>query len=325
MTREMTRGTSVDVSILIVTWNSARWIVSCLAALERACGSLVAEVIVFDNASSDSSLSIATAAGLPRLRAIQSDKNLGFAGGVNRAKRESVGRYLLLLNPDCELDENSVVSLVTYLDERGNVAGAVPLLRGEDGVPQREFQLRRLPTLGSTLAEVLLLDKVVPSNRTSASYRYRDLDLTRAQEIEQPAAAAMMIRREVADAVGDLDEQFAPAWFEDVDFCRRLRERNDVIHLVPAAAGVHKTGSSLQHLAYGEFIEIWYRNLFLYARKWFRESEVEVLRWAIIGGMAMRIAVTIVRGGNGTVRRNGGIRSYWSVMRKAFSRWNDQS
>ncbi|HXI14674.1 MAG TPA: glycosyltransferase family 2 protein [Thermoanaerobaculia bacterium] len=315
----------IDVSILIVTWNSAHWIASCLEALEGASGSRTTEVIVFDNASSDSSFSLASSAGNARLRAILSERNRGFAGGVNCARRESVGRYLLLLNPDCELDAGSIESLAAYLDLHEEVAAAVPLLRGEDGTPQREFQFRRLPTLGSTLAEVLLLDKIFPSNRTSASYRYRELDLTQVQQIEQPAAAAMMIRREVAETVGDLDEQFAPAWFEDVDFCMRLRNQGGTIHLVPSASGVHRTGSSLQYLEYGLFIEIWYLNLFRYARKWFSSGRVEVLRWAIIVGMALRIAVTVLGAGSGTVKRNTGIKSYCNVMKKAFSRWNDPS
>ena len=96
------------------------------------------------------------------------------------------------------------------------------MLIDESGHSQRHFQLRRLPTLRSLASEVLLLDKLFPKNPTTAHHRYRDLDLTEPRVIEQPAAAALLLRREVMEDVGAFDESFAPAWFEDVDYCRRL-------------------------------------------------------------------------------------------------------
>src|SRR5687768_8073202 len=207
----------IDVSIVIVTWNSARWIERCLAVLPEACGRLSFEVLVFDNASGDGTAELAQTNSPPGLHVVRSLNNRGFAGGMNEAIRVARGRYVLSLNPDCELGSGAVEALVMYGDSHPSVAAVAPLLHDPEGAPQREFQLRRFPTLRSLAAELLLLDKVLPGNRDIARYRYRDLDIGRAQAIEQPAAAALLLRRSVLEELGGFDERFSPAWFEDVD------------------------------------------------------------------------------------------------------------
>jgi GT2 family glycosyltransferase len=288
------------LSILIVTWNSERWIDRCLRSIPAACEGLDYEIVVHDN----------------------SRDNIGFAAGTNRAYAKSRGRYALLLNPDCELAPRALTQLFDFLESRPHIAAAVPLLVDENGEPQREFQLRRLPTLATFAAEVLLLDKVFPRNPATASYRYRDLDLTEPRRIEQPAAAAMLVRRSVFDDVGPLDEQFAPAWFEDVDFCRRLAERKKEIWVVPAAVVRHFGGASLEHMPPARFVEVWYGNMWRYARTWMGTGEAEGLRWIIIGGMMMRCVAAAIGIKPRTMTRREAMRAYAAVMRNAFDRWD---
>ena len=290
---------TMDLSILIVTWNSERWIDRCLRSIPAACEGLEYEVVVHDN----------------------SHENIGFAAGTNRAFAKSRGRYALLLNPDCELEPRALTQLYDFLESRPHIAAAVPLLVDDQGRAQREFQLRRFPTLGSFATEVLLLDKLFPRNPTTAHYRYRDLDLTEPRRIEQPAAAAMLVRRDAFDDVGPLDEQFAPAWFEDVDFCRRLAEQKREVWVVPDARARHFGGASLEHMPVSRFIEVWYANMWRYAKKWLRPAEAEGLRWIIIGGMMMRCAATLVGVKHRGATRGEAVRAYLSVMRNAFGRW----
>jgi GT2 family glycosyltransferase len=290
----------IDLSILIVTWNSERWIERCLDSIPAACEGLEYEVVVHDN----------------------SKNNIGFAAGTNRAFASSRGRYALLLNPDCELAPRALTQLFDFLELHPHIAAAVPLLVDENGVAQREFQLRRLPTLATFAAEVLLLDKLFPRNPATARYRYRDLDLTEPRRIEQPAAAALLLRRDVIDDIGPFDEQFAPAWFEDVDYCRRLAGRHKEVWVVPAAVVRHFGGASLEHMPVGEFVEVWYGNMWRYARKWLRPGEAEGLRWIIIGGMMMRCCAAAVGIKPHGLTRREAMRAYANVMKKAFGRWN---
>jgi len=308
----------LDLSIAIVTWNSERWIERCLQSLRAACGRLEYEVVVYDNASSDATL----AAMGKDVEVIRGAVNDGFAAGVNRVASRTSGRYLFLLNPDCELSPRSLELLVGFLDENPAIAAAAPLLSDEAGESQREFQLRRLPTLATLISEAFGIDKLFPGNPMTARYRYRELELTHPQPVEQPAAAALLVRREVFTEVGPLDERFTPAWFEDVDYCRRLAAAGKTIFVVPAARARHFGGASLEHVPFAEFIALWYRNMWLYARKWHTPGEAEVLRWAIVFGMLLRIPLALAGLANRHLGRLHAARAYAGVMRKAFARWS---
>ena len=312
----------VELSILIVTWNSERWIDRCLRSLPAACEGLAYEVVVYDNASTDKTLSL-----LPEdaTRVIRSKQNDGFAAGTNRAIEQSLGPYVFLLNPDCDLDPRALTVLCDFLDHNPNAAAAAPLLVGEGGGSQREFQLRRLPTLRALAAEALLVNKMLPRNRATAHYRYRDLDLSVPVRIEQPAAAALLVRRSVFEEIGPFDEQFSPAWFEDVDYCRRLAQAKKELFVVPAATARHVGGASLEHMSYSTFIDLWYRNMWRYARKWFSPSRAEALRLAVIAGMLMRCVAALCGFRNGSSSRWEALRTYARVLKKALNRWDDSS
>lgn len=316
------RTRALDISLLIVTWNSERWIDRCLQSIPAACDGLEYEVIVHDNASQDRTLSIVGSTGATVIR---SSNNAGFAAGTNRALSASRGRYVFLLNPDCELAPNALTLLFDFLETHPNVAAAVPLLIDESGHEQRHFQLRRLPTLGNLAAQVLLLDKFFPKNPTTARYRYRDLDLTEPRPIEQPAAAALLIRREVMDEVGPFDENFAPAWFEDVDYCRRLAEKKSEVWVVPAARVRHFGGASLEHMKFARFTEVWYANMWRYAQKWLRPGQAEALRWVIIVGMVLRLIAGCVGLKPRGVPRREAFRAWVAVLKRATARWDSSS
>jgi GT2 family glycosyltransferase len=311
------RARAVDLSILIVTWNSERWIDRCLRSIPAACEGLEYEVVVHDNASTDSTLQHLGDANI-----LRSSRNEGFAAGTNRAFAASRGRYVFLLNPDCELSPRALTRLFEFLESHPHIAAAVPLLIDHSGDSQREFQLRRLPTMGSFVAELLLLNRILPRNRWTASYRYRDLDITEPRKIEQPAAAALLLRREVVEEIGPLDEQFAPAWFEDVDYCRRLAAAKKEMWVVPGAEVVHFGGSSLEHIHFAGFVDVWNRNMWRYARKWMRPGQAEALRWGIVFGMMLRVMACFAGLCPRGIGRSEAIRAYAGTLKKAFNRWD---
>ncbi len=233
---------------LVVHWRSPR-------ALERLLAAWPADphygLIVIDNSGE---LTIETHS---RLRVVRPGANLGFAGGVNLAIESASAPYVMLLNPDARPHPHAVEELAGALEANPSWAGAAPRLVGEDGEPQYEWQLRPLPRPAGLLRQVFFLRGVA---------RARTEPLTGAA-IEQPAGAALLLRRSTLLELGGLDASFFPAWFEDVDLCARLARRGRTLHYWPSAVFVHGLGGSLEALGYGAFLWVYYRNLVRYLRK----------------------------------------------------------
>ena len=281
------------VSILIVNWNGGPLLAPCVAAA-AATG---AEVLVVDNASADGSADTLTGIG-PSVVLLRETENRGFSGGVNRAARHARGEYLLLLNPDTRIDATAVAALRDALETPPGAAAAGGCLVGEDGRPQRGFTLRRFPTLASFATDLLLIDDVWPANPARRRYLADDVPLDGGDvlEVEHPAAACLMVRRPDFERLGGLDERFHPAWFEDVDFCRRLRAAGRAILFVPAARVVHAGGVSLRSLDAPAFARTWYRNLRRYVAKHHGRLGARTVDGLIVAGMALRVVAGILTG-----------------------------
>jgi hypothetical protein len=174
--------------------------------------------------------------------------------------------------------------------------------------------MRRFPTLGSMLCVTLLLNRIWPGNPWNRRYRYGDIDYGRPQSVNQPAGAALAFRREVWEQLGGFDEQFYPVWFEDVDFCRRIRQHGWDIVYEPNAVFTHQGGHSVRRLSFSEQQLFWYRNLLRYFRKYHSGAEVLTLRIAIIIGMAIRSAAVLAGVGPSCVSREEALRAFRLVF-----------
>jgi GT2 family glycosyltransferase len=297
---------AASVTLVFVAWNARRH-------LARALDAAVATgwpVIVVDNASTDGT-SEYVRVRVPEAQLVAADRNLGFAGGVNAGVRESATPWVLVLNPDIVLTHAAV--------ERMLAAGADPSvgavgarLFGPDGHPQPAYSLRRFPTLGTWAADLLLLDHIWPNNPASRRYLATDLDRTRDQDIEQPSAACLLVRRLAFDAIGGFDTQFHPAWFEDVDFCRRLHAAGWRLRYAAGAEVVHEGGVAMRALGIGSFSAIWYRNLLRYVAKHGSLTARVSIRPLLVVGMILRTLVSLARG------RRDEARAYLDVLRIAL-------
>ena len=194
----------------------------------------------------------------------------------SRAARGAVGRgpkadCLLLLNPDTVATAGAIDALAAALADRRAIGAVGGRLVHPDGSPQTGFNVRRFPTLGSFAMDLLLIDQVWPDNPWTRRYLARDLDrrpaTPRPMDVDQPAAACLMVRAAAFDAIGGMDERFHPAWFEDVDFCRRLRAAGYRIRFEPRATFVHQGGVAMRTLGLGRFSSIWYANMERYVRR----------------------------------------------------------
>jgi hypothetical protein len=199
---------------------------------------------------------------------------------------------VLLLNPDVELktpiDELEAACLETGT---GLAAGQ---LTDEQGQPQRGFALRRFPKASTLIFEVLGINRLVWVNPLNRSYRCLDVDLSRRAEAEQPPGAFLMFRREVWQRLGGFDTQFYPVWFEDVDFCKRIRDSGLKIQYVPQVTAVHQGGHSIAGLGWECREVYWYVSLLRYASKHFRPHAFRWVSAAVVLGSLFRTAVGVM-------------------------------
>jgi len=281
------------ISVLIVTYNSARCIGACLESIRQYAGD--AEIIVVDNASHDDT--VETVRRFSGVKLIASPANLGFAAAVNRAARESRGDALLILNPDTVL-RNSLQpladTLADTLHDPKRIAAVAPCLVDSAGNFQRSFAIRRLPSPAALLFEILLINRLLPNNPVNRRYRALDFAPTRVTEVEQPAGACLMVRRASFEAVGGMDEAFFPLWFEDVDFCRRLRAAGGSILFCPAATVEHSGGHSVESISFSEKQVYWYRNLLYYIHKHHGWGFEALARVALLVGLGLRGAAELI-------------------------------
>jgi N-acetylglucosaminyl-diphospho-decaprenol L-rhamnosyltransferase len=276
-------------TVVVVTYNSGGCIRACLQALVRF---TQWKVVLVDNNSTDDTVSEARTA-FPGVHTLTNSRNVGFAAAVNQAAKIAEGDFLLILNPDTIATAGSLDKLAEVL--RADTVGAAGgLLLSEDGLPQTGFTLRRFPTLGSMLAEVLLVNRAWPRNSWNARYRCLDLNYQNAQEVEQPAGACLAVKRQAWDDVNGFDERFFPIWFEDVDFCRRIRDGGWKIAYCPDAIFSHAGGHSVSGLAFRDRQSYWYENLVRYFAKHHSRTEVAVLRVGITVGLLFRALLSLV-------------------------------
>jgi len=279
-------------SVSVVAYNSGEYIESCV----RALASQQCEIVVVDNASQDNTVSrVKALAGQVPVQLVTISRNLGFAAGVNHGARAAQGKVLLVLNPDAIAQPHAIEAVLSCLQESGaEVVGGA--LLDASGQPARGFAFRRLPTLGSLLCEVLLVNQIWPRNPVNRHYRCLDADYAKAQEVEQPAGACLAVRREAWERLGGMDVSFFPVWFEDVDFCARLRSAGGKIWYCPAARFRHSGAHSVGTLRFIDKQTFWYSNMLRYVEKHFAAWKVVALRAGVVVGMAMRILAFLLGG-----------------------------
>ena len=296
-------------SVIVITYNSATHVASCLGGLRNQPDW---ERIIIDNGSEDNSVECVRLAD-PDARLVVNAANRGFAAAVNQGVGIAQGQIILLLNPDTTPSPGALdkISEVLRANRVGAASGA--LLRPDGGL-DIGFMVRRLPTLGAMLAEILLLNRLWPRNPWNRTYRCLDLDYSVPQEVEQPAAACLGFQRAAWEDIGGFDETFYPVWFEDVDFCRRLRDRDWKLTYRPDAVFLHTGGHSVKRLPFRERQVYWYRNLLRYFKKHHSARTTWVLRLAIGVGLVLRTFAALL--GFREVGVREALRGYSQVLLK---------
>jgi len=222
-----------DVSVVVVTWNALPYVEQCLESVRGE------DVVVVDNGSKDGTVALVRER-FPEVRLIEQE-NKGMGGGNNAGMRAADGRYFLLLNSDAWVVDDGLAQLVAFADAHPEAAVVGPKLLNTDGTLQRSA--RGEPTLWSLATEYLAIRKLAPhSGRLNPLYRgYSDHD--RVAEVDWLSGAALLLRREAADAVGLFDEDFF-MFSEEVDWMTRFRRAGWKVLFYPDAEVVHVGGAS---------------------------------------------------------------------------------
>ncbi len=230
-----------DLSILIVNYNSGTLTNNCIESIEKTVKRTNYEIIVVDNASPDKSGKIIKTG--ENITLIELDKNIGFSGGNNVAINHSTGKYILLLNPDTIVLDNTIDEIFNYYENSNQILGAIGCKIINSNGDLDKGCKRAFPTLMSSICHFTKLDKIFPNNKVCGSYNLTYIDEDTQTLVECISGAFMFMKREVINKIGLLDERYF-MHAEDIDLCFRIIEAGYNILYYPKVKTIHLKGQS---------------------------------------------------------------------------------
>lgn len=223
------------ISVVIVSYNTKDLLRNCLKSIQSGDAGLVSEIIVVDNKSSDGSQQM-VAEEFPQVLLIKNSENLGYAKAVNRGISQSRSKYILVLNPDIEVMEGSILNLWRFMETHPDVGIAGAQLLNPDGSIQ--MSCRTFYTFPVFLLRRTPLGRLFPNAKVLRKHLMADWDHQSDREVDWVLGACLMVRREALDRVGGMDERFF-LYFEDVDWCYRMKKHGWKVYYVHSAKMKH--------------------------------------------------------------------------------------
>ncbi len=311
---------SSDLFIVIVNYNTRDLLRDCLQSVYASSGDFTYRVCVVDNASTDGS-AVMVQTAFPEALLVASDENLGFARANNRGIREllssgewelrdgqcptplagtlpTIPRYALLLNPDTVLPQTALQEMIAFMDAHPNAGVVGPKLVRQDG--SLDLACRRsFPSPEVSAYRLLGLSKLFPQSRRFGRYNMTYLDPDELAEVDAVVGAFMMLRGEIIEQVGLLDEQFF-MYAEDLDWCNRIKAvRNPQtgehwkVYYNPAVTVLHYKRASSQHSRKARFE--FYRTMLTFHEKHYAATTPFLFNWLIKAGVVFLGGVAMVR------------------------------
>lgn len=281
--------TGLKLSVIIVNYNVKFYLELCLLSVRRAMEGVEAEVIVVDNHSRDGSVEYLSQR-FPWVTIISSAHNLGFAKANNRAIRQSMGEYVLLLNPDTWIGEDVLRECLLFMDghpRSGSVGVRMLKTNGEDAMESR----RGIPTPMTSFYKMTGLCARFPKNRVVGKYYMGHLPWDRASQIEVVSGAFCMLRRQALDEVGLLDEDFF-MYGEDIDLSYRLIKGGWENWYLPLKI-LHYKGESTQKTNF-RYVHVFYEAMFIFFRKHYGNLSF-FLAFPIRAGIVCKAVLALLR------------------------------
>ncbi len=276
----------MDLSVVIVTYNSRVPVERCLASLERHPARGAVETIVVDNASADGTAETVRER-FPGVRVVANAENRGYSCGVNQGIRLSTGRLILILNPDIVVGEGSIDRLSSFMDEHPDAGIAGSKLVYPDGSLQ--YSARSFYTVSALLYRRTVLGKLFPRAKPLRDHLLMDDPHDASREVDWIIGACMLVRREALERVGEMDERFF-LYFEDLDWCYRMKQHGWKVFYVPDSVMVHTYERSSARSVFRKPFLIHLLSLLRYYEKWnrvfyfFRRNRVALKTAALAAG-----------------------------------------
>jgi len=282
--------TEIVLSICIVTYQTRSYLQACLRSIYQHPPNGKYEIIVVDNHSDDGTLEMLKDE-FPEVGVIENAGNLGFTAPMNQALRRGEGKYLLQLNPDTLVHPQAFNSLIDFMESQPEVGICGPKVLNTDGTLQKPCR-RGESRPWAVFTYFLGLSSLFPKSKLFGEYlmNYKDEDET--HEVAGVSGSCMLIRREVINQIGYLDERFF-AYQEDADYCFQARRSGWMICYVPTARITHYGGQGGSRVQPYRSIYEWHRSYWLYYRKNLAGDYFFLFNWLYYLAMLVKLAITL--------------------------------
>ena len=283
--------TVVDLSICIVTYNARDWLKGCLESLYENTQLSSFEVVVVDNGSNDGVKEMLSQ-DFPEVGFIRNENNQGYTRPMNQSLQAARGRYLMQLNPDTVILPAAFDRLIDFMEGHPQVGICGPKVLNQDGSFQKQCR-RGEPRPMAMLSYYFRLSNLFPNNRMFGGYllEYEDEDKT--LEVDALSGSCMLIRREVIDQIGYLDEQFY-AYQEDTDYCTRARQAGWKVYYYPEVKIIHYGGRGGTRVEPYRSIVEWHRSYWRYYKKHLAEDYFFLFNWIYYLLMIAKLGLALV-------------------------------
>ena len=280
----------MKLSVIIVNWNTLQLTRETLSAVFNETRVFEFQVIVVDNASSDGSAQMIKTE-FPQAILIENNENFGFAKANNQGLKIARGEYLMFLNSDTVVLEGALETLVKYLDEHPDVMMVGPMLLNGDMTFQHACR-RNLPDPVSSFFHLFKLTKIFKKNKFVNQYKRYSDDTTITEPVQAFSGAAMMFRRRVYEEIGGLDEMFF-MYGEDLDFCKRVFDKNWKSVYVSEARIIHYGGGSSKKRRIKSLINF-YEAMWIYYKKHFYNKKNVFFNFIVWSGVKIKMYIALV-------------------------------
>jgi GT2 family glycosyltransferase len=288
----------VDVSVVVVNYNVREFLEQALDSVERASAGLSVETFVVDNNSVDGSVAMVRER-FPEVRVIANEENVGFGRANNQAIHEARGRYLLILNPDTLLQEDTLRTFVDFMDAHPEAGAAGCRILNPDGTFAPESR-RAFPTPSVALYRMTGLSRLFPHSETFGRYNLTYLPIDEVCEVDALSGSCMLVRRAAlyedgpgraaengsaasAAGAGLFDEDFF-MYGEDLDWCYRIQQAGWKIYYTPGTQIIHYKGECTRK---GElrYVRLFYGAMLQFTEKHFGDHYSTSLAGRTLAGL----------------------------------------